>query len=160
MHCGFVKDHIERYIDNSLSDRIRAEFEKHLNVCPICAAAYSEAESVRKLVEIPLPAVPNDLAEAVIISIRVSGNSFKNCSDWFFSRWWNEVSAPARVVYASIILLIMTGGIFISKDFDKKSESMTYTEYSENDAFSAVPQGSLELALFKMAASVSTEEDR
>ena len=113
-----------------------------------------------KSVEIPLPEVPDDLAEAVIISIRVSGNASKNRSDWFFSRWWNEVSAPARVVYAGIILLIMTTGLFISKNLDQKSGNMKYTEYSENDAFSAVPQGSLELALFKMASDGSKEEDR
>jgi predicted anti-sigma-YlaC factor YlaD len=160
MHCGFVKDHIERYIDNSLSERKMVEFENHLAVCPVCLAMYREAEGVRKLVEIPLPAVPDNLAEAVIIGIRISGNGLKNRSECFFYRWWNEVSAPARVVYASIILLIMTGGIFISKDFDQKKENMTYTEYSENDAFSVVPQGSLELALFTMASSVSTEEDK
>jgi predicted anti-sigma-YlaC factor YlaD len=160
MHCGFVKDHIERYIDNSLSERKMTEFEMHLAECPVCLSMYREAKCMGRLAEIPLPALPDNLAEDVINRIRVSGNGFKKHTDWFYLQWWNEISASARIVYTGIILLIMTAGIFISKDLGQKSENMTYTENSENDAFSAVPQGSLELALFKMASDGSNEEDR
>lgn len=68
--CRQLIEFIIDYVEGALDESSRAEFERHLGVCPSCRAylaSYRETMSLSKIVvtDEPQPDVPEDLVQAI-----------------------------------------------------------------------------------------------
>lgn len=76
--CQQLIDFIGAYRDNGLSDHERAEFDRHLAVCPSCVSylrTYEKTVALARLVASdPAPDdVPESLVRAILAARRASG---------------------------------------------------------------------------------------
>jgi anti-sigma factor RsiW len=163
MKCREIKNHIERYIEKSLSVSLNTTVESHLKTCPDCSSAYDKAVNMRLLFQDDiLPEAPNNLAANVIAMINKMEFDRKKQPGYFsdFKQWWAIAATPARAVLSVAVLLFMVAGIFMTKDLIKKPDSLTYMNFSELEAFSATQKGSLEETYFQMTLLPSQGGDK
>lgn len=163
MSCKNIRNYIERYIDKSLSVKKRTDIESHLGECSKCASSYQESLSTGKIITgNHLPAIPDDLTESIMSEVRKTKAAHEKQGDigTYLIRWWNGSPLSGRAAFAVIILIIMAAGVFIGKDLTYVPEVSLNPEYSELDAFSATPEGSLEQAVFQMTFMHSIKEDK
>jgi anti-sigma factor RsiW len=74
MTCQQLVEFIGRYRDNELAQDVRAEFERHLGVCPSCVAYLKTYEQTVLLAKAsadePVPAeVPDSLVKAILAAL-------------------------------------------------------------------------------------------
>lgn len=66
MKCEYVKENIERYIDNDMTAEEKNEIEEHFKTCASCQAELEFAAAVRKSIKgLDMPKVPEDFLENV-----------------------------------------------------------------------------------------------
>jgi predicted anti-sigma-YlaC factor YlaD len=163
MKCREIKNHIERYIDKSLSASISPMVENHLKMCPDCTSAYDKAVNMQLLFQDDiLSEVPDNLAANVIATVINLEFERKKHAGYFseFMRWWAIAATPARTALSAAVLLFVVAGIFMTKDLIKRPDSLTYMNFSELEAFSATQKGSLEETYFQMTILPSQGGDR
>jgi anti-sigma factor RsiW len=78
MTCQQLVEFIGRYRDNELEQDVRAEFERHLGVCPSCVAYLKTYEQTVLLAKTsadePVPAeVPDSLVKAILAALPKQG---------------------------------------------------------------------------------------
>jgi hypothetical protein len=163
MNCKHFRYYIERYIDDSLSTKKRTDIEAHFTGCASCNSAYREALNTRQLIAIiSSPPPPDDLTTTIMAGIRnpITISEKNEPIGWFFGNWWSQITLQRRIECTCILLTIMVAGIFIGRDLSNQSGTLTYAEYPDIDAFSAIPKGSAENAIFQMTDLSTTGKNK
>ena len=66
MKCEYVKENIEKYIENDLTAEEKNEIEEHFKTCASCRGEFEFAAAVRKSIkDLDAPKVPEDFLENV-----------------------------------------------------------------------------------------------
>ena len=66
MKCEYVKENIEKYIENDLTAEEKNEIEEHFKTCAFCRGEFEFAAAVRKSIkDLDAPKVPEDFLENV-----------------------------------------------------------------------------------------------
>jgi len=163
MRCEDIKGYIERYADKSLSASKRAAVENHLEKCSGCVLAYGKAANTGLILKnVVLPPVPDDLAASIMANVNVSKVYAEKRAGilWTFIQEWANVTLPARTAFASLLLLLVIAGVFMSKDLCSKPEYLTYGDLPELDAFSAAQKGSLENTYLQITSLPAKGDDK
>jgi anti-sigma factor RsiW len=76
MNCREIADFLGRYLDGDLLPGERAEFDRHLAVCPVCVAYLDGYQKTVRVLHAAAPdgleraAVPEDLIRAILAAAR------------------------------------------------------------------------------------------
>lgn len=76
MTCREIADFLNRYLDGDLPPAERAEFDRHLAVCPACVAYLDGYEKTVRVLHATtptpsdLPAAPEEVIAAILASTR------------------------------------------------------------------------------------------
>lgn len=77
MTCRELTDFLLDYLDGGLPEMTRAEFERHLALCPNCVHYLHNYEQVIRAAKLaceeePEAALPDDLVQAIVATARTS----------------------------------------------------------------------------------------
>ena len=162
MNCARSRASLSAYMDGVLPERRRDDLQRHLAVCPVCSAELTRLERLtRALQSIPVPEVPEDLAQRVHAEAVMIMSARR-------PRWWDRIGVallhpvidviPARAAAAILLILGLAGGSFLGWQVSRPtrpSSAAIQEETAESiyglDVFDGAPAGSIEGAYGTLA---------
>ncbi len=105
MHCDWVQERLEPYLDTELPDNERSSLEVHLQICAACSAELETARKVQETLRtLPAQAAPEQITEAVYAHARADLRTRRRV--WL--QGWTTGWRPVLGVAVAAILLIFT----------------------------------------------------
>ena len=69
MTCHELVEFLDRYVEGALGDVERAEFDRHLSVCPPCVAYLDGYRTTIRLVGEAAEAAPETVPDALVVAV-------------------------------------------------------------------------------------------
>ncbi len=113
MTCEETQQEFSLYVDDRLATLARADFDQHLQQCPLCRAQLAELRSlVNGLGQLSRPTTPPDLAASITSAIRIEAAASRRQPKFTFTeevmRWLQPRLMPYTVgAFASIIFFMV-----------------------------------------------------
>jgi len=142
MGCSVIRKDISAYVDGELSGDENSIMETHLRKCPDCKRVFNQfaaqSQLLREVVEIE-PSPDFDARFWAKVA-RVTQKAHP-------LNWFSSIFSPTRLVFASILLGILVGGIMGKitsfRHFSSIPTQKTYFERLNLYAFNDFPRGSV-----------------
>ena len=142
MECSNIKNLVSLYIDNQIDEKVRLEFEKHLNSCASCSHELDAiSEAVNMLRSIPQTELPTNFKEDLHQKLVKVKEEEKHKRKLFSIK--NSYIKALSTVAACALIIFALRGLFFNGVLYKSSadESLNNSMMSESATMAGNSQG-------------------
>lgn len=148
MDCREVRKWLDTHTGENVTPEDRADFERHLKICPSCAAEVNREQRLTALLStVSAPEIPADLTQRIVNRIpRKPQGRYVHLAAAL--QWWWQDATPALRAAAVFILVVGLGlGSAVGLKITGKpvTDDRPMSVYGL-DNLAGVPDGSLEQA--------------